>query len=110
MKFCKICENMLDVNTEGTPSFKCRKCDYSEPITPDNPIVYERVLKQDMAGQLVLNPYLTQDPTLPRFVTIVCPNGHSGDVVGVKKNVENVIWMYQCGECKVSWEQVSRRS
>ena len=111
MKFCKVCENMLYViEGDGPISFKCRKCDYSEAITHDNPVVYERVLKQDTAGQLVVNPYLAEDPTVPHFDTIVCPNGHSGDVVGVKVDVQNVVWMYQCAECKVSWKQASRRS
>jgi DNA-directed RNA polymerase subunit M/transcription elongation factor TFIIS len=111
MKFCKVCEHMLYViDTDGLPAFKCRKCEYAEVITQDNPVVYERNLKEDTAGRFVVNPYLGQDPTLPHFNTIVCPNGHSDDVVGVKVDVENVVWMYQCGVCKLSWKQSSRRS
>lgn len=113
MKFCKVCEMMLfDIvdTADGGVSLKCRKCDYSEPITHEQPIVYEHNLKEDNALRIVANPYLTQDPTLPRFTTITCPNGHTGDVVGVKVDVQNVVWMYQCSECKVSWKQASRRS
>lgn len=112
MKFCKVCENMLYAieETTGTVQFKCRKCDYFETITHENPIVYEHLLKEDTAARLVVNPYLAQDPTLPHFTTITCPNGHTGDVVGLKTNVQNVVWMYQCAECNVSWKQASRRA
>jgi DNA-directed RNA polymerase subunit M/transcription elongation factor TFIIS len=113
MKFCKLCENMLyalEDGDAGSVQFKCRKCEYSEPITRENPIVYEHNLKEDMAARLVVNPYLTEDPTLPRFETITCPNGHTGNVVGVKVDTQNVVWMYQCGECKTTWKQASRRA
>ena len=97
------------VTLEEEVSFRCRKCTRTVAITRESPIVYEHNLKDDVAGRLVVNPYLTQDPTLPRFTTITCPNGHTGDVVGVKTDVQNVVWMYQCAECRVTWKQASRR-
>jgi len=114
MKFCPLCENMLyvsDGTSEGV-GFKCRKCDYVEKITAENPIVYEHNLRGDTASKIIVNPYLTQDPTLPRFTSVKCPTAGcpSDDVVGVKVDSTNVVWMYQCAICKVSWKQSSRLS
>lgn len=118
LKFCPSCNNMLytATNTEaGTASFQCRKCPYSEPITKENPLVYEHSLKEDTTVQLITNPYLKEDPTLPRFTTIQCPNpecpskkGVTPDVVGVKIDATNVVWMYQCALCDTTWKQSAR--
>jgi DNA-directed RNA polymerase subunit M/transcription elongation factor TFIIS len=117
VEFCPDCENMLYALEEavggGTElQFKCRKCPYSRAIDHENPLLYEHNLKEDSAARIVVNPYLTQDPTLPRFDTIQCPTEGcpSKDVVGVKLDKTNVVWMYQCGVCKASWKQASRRS
>jgi hypothetical protein len=77
--------------------------------------VYEHLLREDKSDRLALNPYLKFDPTLPRFTEIVCPNkecpsksGAAPDVVGVKLDAKNVIWMYQCANCEFTWKQNAR--
>ena len=119
MKFCPVCRNMLygideDTNDEGTKFavLSCRKCEYTESVTRDNPVVYEHILREDKSDRLALNPYLKFDPTLPRFTEIVCPNtecptkhGAQPNVVGVKLDAKNVIWMYQCANCDFTWKQ-----
>jgi hypothetical protein len=93
---------------------KCRKCPYAE----DSPaLLYEHNLREDATARLVVNPYLTHDPTLPRFTTIQCPNeecqtrkgGAEPDVVALKIDPVNVVWMYQCAVCSTSWKQESGR-
>jgi DNA-directed RNA polymerase subunit M/transcription elongation factor TFIIS len=117
MKFCPDCGNMLYAVAESAEGafFQCRKCVYKEAITQANPLVYEHSLKEDTTAKLVMNPYLKFDPTLPRFTTIVCPNaecpskrGATPDVVGVKLDATNVIWMYQCALCDTTWKQGAR--
>lgn len=93
---------------------KCRKCPYEEEIGKENPIVYEHNLEQDTSVQLSVNPYLKNDPTLPRFTNMTCINatcptrGKESDIVGVKVDPRNVIWMYQCAVCNAQWKQASR--
>lgn len=103
-------------DSEAGAFHQCRKCTYKEAITKENPLVYEHSLKADMTAKLILNPYLKQDPTLPRFTTIQCVNvecpsrrgGAESDVVGVKIDPTNVVWMYQCANCDTTWKQSAR--
>jgi len=120
MKFCPTCRNMLYgideevVEGKRTAVLSCRKCEYKEPLTQENPLVYEHVLREDKTARLAMNPYLKNDPTLDHLTTIVCPNatcpsksGAKADVVPVKINEKNLIWMYQCANCDATWKQSS---
>jgi len=105
---------------EGTPTavLHCRKCEYKEPITSKDPMVYEHILSKDKVSQLVMNPYLKFDPTLQHLTNIVCPNtdcpsrttGAEPDVVAVKLNEKLLIWMYQCTNCDFTWKKTSSLS
>ena len=118
MKFCVQCHNMLydiKVAEGGTEAaYKCRACPYEEKITSENPIVYEHDLQQDTSVQHSINPYLKYDPTLPRFTNMVCPNdtcstrGSASNIVGIKLDAVNVVWMYQCAACSTTWKQSAR--
>ena len=114
MKFCPVCHNMLygiddDADTK-TAVMSCRKCDYKEPLSRENPIVYEHNLREQSTS-MAINPYLKFDPTLPRIdiqcPTKECPSNHGAkaDVVGVKIDRTNLIWMYQCSNCNTTWKQ-----
>jgi DNA-directed RNA polymerase subunit M/transcription elongation factor TFIIS len=110
MRFCPDCKNMLYYIEAGAGGIelKCRNCQYSE-ASPT--LLYEHNLREDTTAHLIVNPYLAQDPTLPRFKTIKCPNDTctSNDVVGVKIDAVNVVWMYQCAVCSTSWKQSAHR-
>ena len=114
MKFCPVCHNMLysiddDPDTK-TAIVSCRRCDYKEPISRDSPIVYEHNLRNQNSS-IVINPYLKYDPTLPRFDIVCtnaeCPSKQKGksEIVGVKVDKKNLIWVYQCSDCNVTWKQ-----
>lgn len=114
MKFCPDCKNMLytiEEDGEGI-KLKCRKCPYSEASPA---LLYEHNLREDTTARLIVNPYLAKDPTLPRFKTIQCINeecptrGSESDIVGVKIDATNVVWMYQCAVCSHSWKQSAHR-
>jgi len=122
MKFCPACRNMLfgideDV-VDGTKTavLTCRKCEFKEPITNTNSMVYEHVLREDKTARLVLNPNLKNDPTLNHLSNIMCPNERcpanlklkDPDVVPVKINEKDLIWLYQCVNCEATWKQASR--
>ena len=122
MKFCPVCRNMLygiDEDTSGEGQkfavLSCRKCEYKEAVTRENPVVYEHLLREDKSDRLAANPYLKHDPTLPRFTELVCPNnecptkqGATPDVVGVKIDTKHLLWMYQCANCDTTWKQAAR--
>jgi DNA-directed RNA polymerase subunit M/transcription elongation factor TFIIS len=122
MKFCPACRNMLYgideevVDKKRTAVLTCRKCEYKEPITEANPLVYEHILKEDKTNRLLMNPYLKNDPTLDHLSNIICPNidctsrtaGATPNVVPVKINEKQLIWMYQCVNCDTTWKQASR--
>jgi len=98
-----------------TAVLTCRKCEYKEPITDDNPLVYEHILRDDKTTRLAMNPYLKNDPTLDHLTNIVCPNtecpsksGKPSDIVPVKISEKQLIWVYQCANCDATWKQASR--
>ena len=124
MKFCPVCRNMLYgidedvVDGEKTAVLSCRKCSYKQPISRENPIVYEHVLRQETSTTLALNPYLKFDPTLEHLTNVICPNAECPtkterappDVVPVEIDSKKLIWMYQCTLCSNTWTQSSRAS
>lgn len=119
MKFCPSCRNMLyGIEEEGDSAFlSCRKCDYKQEITGENPMVYEHNLHEDKTARLVMNPYLKYDPTLIHLDNIKCPNvgcdskqTGKNDIVPVKINEKNLVWMYQCVVCETTWKQKSGAS
>ena len=119
MKFCPVCRNMLygideDVlNGVKTAVLTCRKCSYKEPVSRENPIIYEHSLREDKSVRLVMNPYLKNDPTLDHLTNVICPNedcptrtgAANPDVVAVEINEKNLVWMYQCVNCERTWKQ-----
>ena len=56
------------------------------------------------------------DPTLPTFRNIVCPNeecatrtsGVQPNIKGIKLDAVNGMWMYQCTVCNETWKQLAR--
>jgi aspartate carbamoyltransferase regulatory subunit len=72
-------------------------------------------LKEDKTAKLINNPYLKNDPTLNHLSNIDCPNKEcvsqakhvQSDVVAVKINEKNLVWMYQCVYCDTTWKQAS---
>jgi hypothetical protein len=103
----------------NTAVLACRKkeCGYKEPLSSDNPVVYEHSLRQESVTSLVMNPYLKHDPTLEHLKNVVCPNEECPtkknpalvpDVVPVEIDGKRLIWMYQCAHCSKTWTQASR--
>lgn len=119
MKFCPTCRNMLYAFNEDIIDEKkvavhmCRSCPYKEPVTRENPLVYERNLRQENTTALAMNPYLKHDPTLEHLTNVICPNEEcptiteeeDRDVVPVEIDSKKLVWMYQCAICNTTWTQ-----
>ena len=106
---------LYDIVEHDNKAFlKCLMCPYEEEITKRNPVVYEHDLQQDTSVQYSVNPYIKFDPTLPVFRNMVCPNedcatrGKESNIVGMKIDATNVMWMYQCRVCDKTWKQFAR--
>ena len=116
MKFCLKCRNMLHNYEErdGVMYQKCRACPYEEAVTRENPIVYDHNLQQDTSVQISINPYMKDADVLPRFDNMVCVNetcitrGRPSNIVGLKLDATNAIWLYQCAACATTWKQAAR--
>jgi len=119
MKFCKLCSNMLysfeetEVDGKKVAINSCRKCEYTEPIES---LVYSRKLNIDRTEKIALNKYLKYDQTLMHLDTLACPNAEcptksssiKKDIVAVKIDESNLIWMYQCCNCDYVWKASSQ--
>lgn len=113
-KFCKKCNNFLyHIEERDHKAYlKCRSCPYEDEIT--KAVVYEHDLHQDRSIQYSINQFTKYEPTLPRFTNMVCPNkvcptqNKESDIVGIKLDSTNVLWMYQCAACETTWKQLAR--
>jgi len=112
-EFCKKCRNMLHNYEERDVVMyqKCRACPYEEPV---NSMVYERNLYNDTSIQISINTFMKDTDVLPRFENMVCKNetcptqGRLSNIVGLKLDPVNVIWLYQCATCGATWKQAAR--
>ena len=122
-EFCPRCRSVLwDITEQDGKGavINCSKkeCGYYKSISRENPLVYERNLRQNKTSSILLNPYVDYDPTLEHFTNISCPNAEcpsrvgavAPDVIAIQLNKDNLLWMYKCIHCKTSWEQSSRIS
>ena len=59
------------------------------------------------------NPYILDDPTLPRLKNLKCINSEcitnqndeiNSDIIYIKYNHENLKYLYICTKCKTSWK------
>lgn len=113
MKFCKKCRNVLHdyVERDGAMFQKCRACPYEEPVKG---VVYEHNLQQDTSIQISINPFMKDADVLPRFENMECVNetcptrGRQSNIVGLKLDATNAVWLYQCAVCATTWKQAAR--
>jgi hypothetical protein len=95
--------------------YYCRQCGNNESQEV-NISVSKTIIKQnDQKFSHIINRFTKLDPTLPRINTIDCPNkdcltkkGTKNDIVGVKIDKQNLVWMYQCTICDTTWKQNSQ--
>ena len=75
--------------------------------------VYKKVYNNQYIAQKSLNnPYITDDPPLPRFKNIVCKNdecptnteGANREIIFIKYDNKNLKYLYICSTCKCSWK------
>jgi DNA-directed RNA polymerase subunit M/transcription elongation factor TFIIS len=121
LKFCPVCENYLytEVDAESQELTRlCRKCGHKEQDTKGG-LVMEMMIQQRSAEgyKILLNEFTRKDPRLPHIrKNISCPNavcdsnkgGKDPDVIYIKYDVVNLMYLYICDICGEKWHSRAR--
>jgi DNA-directed RNA polymerase subunit M/transcription elongation factor TFIIS len=121
LRFCPVCENYLytDVDAESLDLFRvCRKCGHKEKDTKGG-LVSEMMIQQQSAEgyKILLNEFTRKDPRLPHIrKNITCPNvgcdsnkgGKDPDVIYIKYDAVNLLYLYICDICGEKWHSRER--
>jgi DNA-directed RNA polymerase subunit M/transcription elongation factor TFIIS len=119
LKYCPVCENYLymQVDSESQELRRmCRKCGFKEESSGG--LVMEMMIQQRSTEgyKILLNEFTRKDPRLPHIrKNITCPNtacesnhGKEPDVIYIKYDVVNLMYLYICDICGDQWHSRSR--
>jgi len=115
IRFCPTCRYYLYLQVEGEDQslFRiCRNCGHKEEDVKGG-LVMEMMIRERAAEgyKILLNEYTRQDPRLPHLKTIPCPDpacdsNHGkvpSDVIYIKHDAVNMLYMYICDVCGFTW-------
>lgn len=121
LRFCPVCENYLytDVDAESMDLFRvCRKCGHKEKDTKGGLVMEMMIQQQSAEGyKILLNEFTRKDPRLPHIrKNITCPNvgcdsnkgGNDPDVIYIKYDAVNLLYLYICDICGEKWHSRER--
>uniref|UniRef100_A0A7S3NJ32 TFIIS-type domain-containing protein n=1 Tax=Aureoumbra lagunensis TaxID=44058 RepID=A0A7S3NJ32_9STRA len=108
-RFCPQCGNMWQPREERTTRtlmLNCRNCGYEEPATSYK--VYENRIKKEVSTRLdIINPEITDDPTLQRSNDVVCENCNYSEAVLFQAEsgitAKSLSLIFVCCNCKHKW-------
>lgn len=119
LKYCSVCENYLYMQVDGESQElrrMCRKCGFKEESSGG--LVMEMMIQQRSTEgyKILLNEFTRKDPRLPHIrKNITCPNtacesnhGKEPDVIYIKYDVINLMYLYICDICGDQWHSRSR--
>lgn len=119
LKYCSVCENYLymQVDAESQELRRmCRKCGFKEE-SPGGLVMEMMIQQRSTEGyKILLNEFTRKDPRLPHIrKNITCPNtacesnhGKEPDVIYIKYDVINLMYLYICDICGDQWHSRSR--
>lgn len=121
LKFCPVCDNYLytEVDAEDQDLTRlCRKCGHKEKDTKGGLVTEMMVQQRSSEGyKILLNEFTRKDPRLPHIrKNISCPNavcdsnkgGKDPDVIYIKYDVVNLMYLYICDICGEKWHSRAR--
>ena len=119
LKFCSVCDNYLYMQMDGESQELrriCRKCGFKEDSKGG--LVMEMMIQQRSSEgyKVLLNEFTRKDPRLPHIrKNISCPNvacesnhGKDPDVIYIKYDLVNLMYLYICDICGEQWHSRSR--
>ena len=121
LRYCPICENYLymQVDAESQDLRRvCRKCGFKEEDSKGGLVMEMMIQQKSSEGyKILLNEFTRKDPRLPHIrKNITCPNtvcdsnkgGKDPDVIYIKYDVVNLMYLYICDICGEQWHSRSR--
>ena len=121
LKFCPVCDNYLymEVDPESQNLTRmCRKCGHKENDTKGGLVMEMMIQQQSSEGyKILLNEFTRKDPRLPHIrKNISCPNvtcdsnkgGKDPDVIYIKYDLVNLMYLYICDICGEKWHSRDR--
>jgi DNA-directed RNA polymerase subunit M/transcription elongation factor TFIIS len=121
LKFCPVCDNYLymEVNPQSQALTRmCRKCGHKENDTKGGLVMEMMIQQQSSEGyKILLNEFTRKDPRLPHIRKhISCPNvtcdsnksGKDQDVIYIKYDLVNLMYLYICDICGEKWHSRDR--
>jgi DNA-directed RNA polymerase subunit M/transcription elongation factor TFIIS len=121
LKFCPVCDNYLymEVDPESQALTRmCRKCGHKEDDTKGGLVMEMMIQQQSSEGyKILLNEFTRKDPRLPHIrKNISCPNvtcdsnkgGKDPDVIYIKYDLVNLMYLYICDVCGEKWHSRDR--
>ena len=128
--FCPKCKyylylDQVDVESEDKASKKiektlrriCRNCGYQHQDQQGGLILEIDLKEKTSEGyKILMNEFTKNDPTLPHVNTIKCPNvgcetnisGKEKDVIYIKYDAVNLLYLYICDICGEKWHSRER--
>jgi DNA-directed RNA polymerase subunit M/transcription elongation factor TFIIS len=121
LKFCPVCDNYLYMKVDPTSqelTRVCRKCGHNENDSKGGLIMEMMIQQQSSEGyKILLNEFTRKDPRLPHIrKNISCPNvtcdsnkgGKDPDVIYIKYDLVNLMYLYICDICGEKWHSRDR--
>jgi len=121
LRYCPVCENYLYTQVDGEDHElwrNCRKCGFKEKDNKGGLVMEMMIQERSAEGyKILLNEFTRKDPRLPHIrKNIACPNvacdsnrgGHDPDVIYIKYDVVNLMYLYICDICGEQWHSRSR--
>jgi DNA-directed RNA polymerase subunit M/transcription elongation factor TFIIS len=92
---------------------KCRNCGHQQQEEPG--LVMEMTVQEKISDsyKVVLNEFTRKDPRLPHVKNLKCPNsdcpsrqpgGPESDVIYIKYDTPNLMFIYLCNNCTTQWK------
>lgn len=118
IEFCPICHNYMYLDTSNDSLTKtCKTCGNTKKEEKGG-LIMETILqaKSSEEYKYIVNEFTKEDPRLPHFKTLKCPNGQcptvSGgqpsDVIVIKYDQKNLRFVYICNICSTEWRSGTR--
>jgi DNA-directed RNA polymerase subunit M/transcription elongation factor TFIIS len=107
MNFCPKCGTLLQVAKKGSPSLRCSKCKYREPLKKEMAIQKIRVRNGKPVEIAVVDKdkeaMLRQLPTI-HIVCETCGNTQSEtwNVEAADETVHSTVTFFRCTKCKTT--------
>ena len=111
LEFCNVCENYLYLDTSNDKLTKsCKTCGYKKDGASG--LITETIVNAQSSEdyRYVVNEFTKQDPRLPHFKNLKCPNtacqsqvSGDNDVIVIKYNQKNMSFVYICNVCNTEW-------